>query len=827
MAEPTWGSTTPLIRPNETMKAPSWDDTVDIQETHGTPGQQLKAGLEGAGQGVLGPLIPYLETKAGVDPEDIKLREQANPWVKGLSEAATFGGTLALTGGISAGAGAALKAGEIGAAAAKGTSALAKVAKYGTVPGLITKAGELAGAATSLGAEGAGIASKMGRAATTAATEMALLGAGNEISQTIQNNPPESLGMALSHVGLSGLIGAVGGGALGTVSPLWKASVGDRAGQMLEDMRGRVKFRLENPDLVNAAGEELNTYYNNISKMNDQTWGPTGIKAQVIEKLMPEMNEQVKLATDDLAASLNSKVLKMQANPDIYPTRLTKQFEAQTNRIIDAVTDPNSTPGKIFDAVQTTKQWAQDSSKSMWKYGSFDVEHEFAKEVGGLAKELRPFLEDPKIWGEAGKAQQMINKGFTKFLPSLEDFEKKFTSKIGNDRVVDMGKVQTLKNQLGRSSGELKQTMLKNFLDDSAAYQKTIADAHASIGSESPFPHSSLSAANGFLGKQTPGSVIVDKLIDRGMANVAGQAIGGLIGAAIGALGGHPGIGLLAGEHAIGPMMTSILPSLVKPIMDHPKSSSGLKAAADYGIAVIKGEKLFNNAAKNLFKGGAEILPKYSLPTEKKRDKLEKALKGAANDPASLLKVGGDIDHYLPDHGAQIGLVAASAISYLEKIRPKPTNAGGILDTKFEPSKMEQAKYERSLDIAEQPLIVVQHIKDGTLLPQDIIGLKTMFPSIYEKLSHSLTQEMIEHLSDGEIIPYKQRMSLSLFMAHPLDATMMPQSIIAAQPPPPNHPQMAQAPQKHGSMKNVNKFAQGIASSPQMREMQKAGTAKT
>lgn len=790
----------------------------------GSPGQQAIGALEGFAQGVAGPVAPAIERGLGVNPENINYREEANPTTHALSEVAGFALPLLLTAGASAEARAAVKAGTIGADAAKGTSAVAKIAKYGTVPGLITSAGELAN--TGSKALGMGI---IGGAAASAATEMALMSGGDEISNMVRDRPADSLGSALTNVGLSGLLGAVGGGALGAVSPLWKATVGDRAGQMIEDMRGRYKFRMENPDLVNAAGEELQNYYTNISNMNSSTWGPKGVKAQVIEKLMPEMNDKIRMATTNLADGLNSKVLQMTENPDIYPTRLSKQFEGHANRIIEAVTDPNATPAKIFDAVQTTKQWAQEATADMWKYKKFDPEYEFAQKVSGLSKDLRPFLENPDIWGEAGKAQQSINKGFSKFLPSLEDFQKKFTSEVGGVKSVDMGKVNTLKNQLGKANGEIRQTMLKNFLDDASAYQKTISEAHEKIGSENPFQHTSLSAVQGFLGKQTPGAQIIDKILDKGMANIVGKAIGGSIGAGLGSAVGHPGIGFLAGEHAIGPLMTSILPSLVEPIMKNQKSSSALKAAADYGLAVVKGEKLLNGAAKNLFKGAAEVLPTHTLPTEKKKEKLEKAIKNAQMDPSSLINSGGDIGHYLPSHGSNIGMTVATAVNYLTNMKPKPPNAGGMLDTKFEVSKADKATYDRVLDIAEQPLIVVQHIKDGTLLPQDVISLKTMYPGAYQKISQSLMTGMVEHLSKGDSIPYKQRMGLSLFLGQPLDATMSPQSIIATQTSGQSMPPQKQMPQKpptQSSAKAMTNLAKGNASGGQMREMQKAGMAK-
>ena len=51
---------------------------------------------------------------------------------------------------------------------------------------------------------------------------------------------------------------------------------------------------------------------------------------------------------------------------------------------------------------------------------------------------------------------------------------------------------------------------------------------------------------------------------------------------------------------------------------------------------------------------------------------------------------------------------------------------------------------------------------------------------------------MSESITRGEPIPYKLRVGMSMFLGQPLDSTMTPQAIMAAQPAPPQ-PQQAQA----------------------------------
>src|SRR5574337_1063267 len=56
-----------------------------------------------------------------------------------------------------------------------------------------------------------------------------------------------------------------------------------------------------------------------------------------------------------------------------------------------------------------------------------------------------------------------------------------------------------------------------------------------------------------------------------------------------------------------------------------------------------------------------------------------------------------------------------------------------------------------------------------------------MYPRLYDKLVSGLTEQMTNHIAKGEDVPYDLRMSLSLFMGHPLDSSMSPSGILSSQ----------------------------------------------
>ncbi len=79
---------------------------------------------------------------------------------------------------------------------------------------------------------------------------------------------------------------------------------------------------------------------------------------------------------------------------------------------------------------------------------------------------------------------------------------------------------------------------------------------------------------------------------------------------------------------------------------------------------------------------------------------------------------------------------------------------------------------------------------------------------------------MINAVNDETVIPYKTRIGLSMFLAQPMDSTMTPSGIMAAQPKAPQQAPQAGTPQSNGphSMKNINKLATSYLTPTQARE---------
>lgn len=726
------------------------------EDTYGTLGQQAITALEGAGQGVLGPLAPLAEKAFGVSPEGMRLREETNPMAHGLGEATGFIGSMLAGTGEAA---------------------------------LVGKAGQGITKALKLGLEGSAAGSQIAASAVRAAAETALLQSGDEVSRLIKEDPNQSLQTAAAHVGLSGLLGGGVGAALGSIHPLWKATFGDKLGQVAADFKGRMNEHLTNPDPVSTVTEELTNHYTKIKDIADEVYGPAGLKAQDIAKAMPEMSEKITNQSQEIANKLQTSIDKMLKKPSTYPPRLTNKLQDDLNEYLMKVSGPDANPAQIFDATQNLKQATQSYAKFDKFVKPVDEAYDFVRDSKGLAKDLRASLEDPAVWGNAARRQEAINKGFSEFLPSLKDFEKKFTVEVSGEKVLDPGKINIYVNQIGKPNAEIKQSILRNFLDASEKYKKVIGDTHTNLGIDSPIEPSSLTASYNTLKEVTPGAKLADLFITKGLKDAGGKAGGALIGGVAGHTHGAGEIGAFLGAHILGPFFSSLLPAIAKPLLQREVNASGMKAAMDYGLAVAKGSTLLEKAASNVFKD-EPVLAEHLMPTDKDRAKLTKQLTAIQDNPQSMMKEN-ELSHYLPQHSIAMGSTAASAVTYLNSLRPN-RDKSSLLDSAKVPSNAEKAAFTNAVTIAQQPMVVLNKIKNGTVTPADVKALQSIYPDLYKSMSNKLMTAMVTHLSKDKPVPYKTRLGLSMFTGMPLDSTMTASSIQAAQPQSAQNPQQNQ-----------------------------------
>ncbi len=225
----------------------------------------------------------------------------------------------------------------------------------------------------------------------------------------------------------------------------------------------------------------------------------------------------------------------------------------------------------------------------------------------------------------------------------------------------------------------------------------------------------------------------------------------------------------------------SLLPLLGSAVSKSTETNPGaFKNSVDYLVSALKGEKTMDRLAKGVFTSSLPLISDI-IPDDDRLDKLDKKLmKVNTADPNSnereYASIGGNMNHYIMDHGNSYKALVTNAANYANSMRPS-TSKNSPLDKEIPPSKGQKAAYNRLLAIADNPASVLAYLKTGQLTSTDMANLKAMNPAWYDNMSKKLSSEMTNHLAKGESIPYKIRLGVSTFLGQPLDSTMKPQAV--------------------------------------------------
>lgn len=284
--------------------------------------------------------------------------------------------------------------------------------------------------------------------------------------------------------------------------------------------------------------------------------------------------------------------------------------------------------------------------------------------------------------------------------------------------------------------------------------------------------------------------VSTPKYIARVAAPTAGQALGGMGGAAAAAA-------IEAGIEKILPKASSkyIAPAILKTLASG--QVENVSHIIDHATQLSRGASKTNKVIEALFKSGEHSAFNFDS-SERERERLREFIENggvdkevrdeATKQPGGFAK-GGQVEVEKPDavstvYPEQHILLTASKArvsNYLNSIRPIKDTAGLPFDQTYKDEHKER-EYNKALDLANKPLSILKHVKNGTLLPKHMKDFTGMYPELYQDLSNKITSEMMKSKIKGDKNPpYHVRQSLSLFLGSSLEGSLTPMSIQAAQ----------------------------------------------
>lgn len=126
----------------------------------------------------------------------------------------------------------------------------------------------------------------------------------------------------------------------------------------------------------------------------------------------------------------------------------------------------------------------------------------------------------------------------------------------------------------------------------------------------------------------------------------------------------------------------------------------------------------------------------------------------------------GKMNEVLPNVSGQLGAQAFNAIEFLKMKMPKDPN------TKFQvfPAQAvftippsERAKFERYVEVVNDPTVALKKMTDGTLTAEHVEALQVVYPKMYAEAQRTV----MEMLGEKKSLTFKQKVQLGLFMQAP------------------------------------------------------------
>lgn len=205
----------------------------------------------------------------------------------------------------------------------------------------------------------------------------------------------------------------------------------------------------------------------------------------------------------------------------------------------------------------------------------------------------------------------------------------------------------------------------------------------------------------------------------------------------------------------------------------HTKSDDKSRPMSDHMDHAKTGRKILENRSKKVFDNSDRVESNDDHVAS-----LSAHLDDLRENPHKLLELGGGLGGVLPDHAGALGAKAASAVDRFGMLKPQSQQLNPMNDP-IPASKMMQESYKRQLSIAQNPSLVYQEIKDGTLQPDDLQTVQAIYPKLYEKMRAQTTSALVDSKTKGQDISYKHKLALGRLLNQPLDYTQSQEAMQA------------------------------------------------
>ena len=417
-----------------------------------------------------------------------------------------------------------------------------------------------------------------------------------------------------------------------------------------------------------------------------------------------------------------------------------------------------------------------------------------AQEFEGAYDVLRRTLEREDLFGGAAASQKEINAAWSRLIPRRRTFDRAFRSEAGEQegfralRSADSAKLNSWLQSTGTARAGTQDELFEGFIRDQDSFLQAVGkhyDLPDDVGGAIANAQRVTRELETTLGK-VRGSVAARNQM-RDLSEALGKTdslTSGLIGGALGAAGGAPGVavggmlGLAARPDRVIRMMASL---------ERMGAAFSAREATSVGALVSRLRKpgpVSSATVRRALRNSA-----ITITAGEVSERFDRAMEtlDRVSDPMALAEqvtqATAIVGDRLPDAGAQLAATSARAVAHLRRTAPPGSQPMQMLGAPTPlPSQVVSTEEMRSwllrAEAVDDPLRVLDAASAGVLVGEHVEALREVYPALYS----SLTQTIVEQVSSSdEPLAYEGRVTLSILLGLPTDASLMPESIAAAQ----------------------------------------------
>lgn len=136
---------------------------------------------------------------------------------------------------------------------------------------------------------------------------------------------------------------------------------------------------------------------------------------------------------------------------------------------------------------------------------------------------------------------------------------------------------------------------------------------------------------------------------------------------------------------------------------------------------------------------------------------------------------------FAPKTAAGVQLTMSRAVQFLGSKLPGNGIQNKVLSKPYQPSEAEISKWHKYFSAVSKPTDILKSVAFGNLVPEQVEAVSVVYPKLMQQMKEAVIDKMTDHISKQKPIPYKTKLSLSLFMGTDLVNSLDSVSMLANQ----------------------------------------------